>query len=134
MGDGKYYGKYYNALLEPNTDYNFILAVKSQSKEENVSYVVYSDNSELKKFKFDQDEDTPTLVIGLSVAIGLLSLLLIGTLVGFLLLRNKILHRNRQRLNDNQELTFQGPMISLVRIITHTLTLRITLILFWTGK
>lgn len=62
--------------------------------------------------------ESPTLIIALSVAIIILCCLIIASAIFFMYVRNKIKNRNRQRLNDNQELTFQGPILSIVSIAT----------------
>lgn len=57
--------------------------------------------------------DSPTVIIGLSVAIGLVTFMLLAGIVGFVILRSKVVNR-RHRLSDTQELTLQGPMIEVV--------------------
>ena len=57
--------------------------------------------------------DSPGVIIGLSIAIGLLTFMLITGIIGFIILKSRVVNR-RQRLSDNQELTLQGPMIEVV--------------------
>lgn len=51
------------------------------------------------------------------MAIGLLTFMLIAGIIGFIILKSRVVNR-RQRLSDNQELTLQGPMIEVVSIKT----------------
>ncbi|KAJ8983439.1 hypothetical protein NQ317_013201 [Molorchus minor] len=94
VGDGHYYGSYYNAPLDPDTNYDIILALVSQYN--GITKIAYSDPS----------------VTGLSIAIGLLSFMLIAGIIVFIILKSKVVTR-RQRLSDNQELTLQGPVIEV---------------------
>ncbi|KAG5893633.1 hypothetical protein JTB14_015072 [Gonioctena quinquepunctata] len=117
VGDGQSYGKYYNAPLDPNVNYNFIFAVVSRLND--TEKVAYSDASlskngvSLFNFDFEQDSgDSPAVIIGLSVAIGLLTFMLITGIIGFIILKSRVVNR-RHRLSDNQELTLQGPMIEV---------------------
>lgn len=59
--------------------------------------------------------DPPAVIIGLSVAIGLLTFMLIAGIIGFIILKSRVVNR-RQRLSENQELTLQGPMIEVVSV------------------
>nr|XP_023019211.1 putative tyrosine-protein kinase Wsck [Leptinotarsa decemlineata] len=117
VGDGQSYGNYYNAPLDPNINYNIILAMVSRINE--TEKIVYSDASvtgngvSILNVNFDQDEgDSPAVIIGLSVAIGVLTFMLIAGIIGFIFLKSRIVNR-RHRLSDNQELTLQGPMIEV---------------------
>lgn len=47
------------------------------------------------------------------MAIGLLTFMLITGIIGFIILKSRVVNR-RQRLSENQELTLQGPMIEVV--------------------
>lgn len=131
VGDEVIYGRYLNAPLEPDTNYHVILGVTSQLGSDR--RVLYSAETKdnvvmLKMPEQDIDEgygvmqdkdahdvtnDSPALVIALSVGIGLISCLLIMGIAGFFVLRNKIKNRHRRRLNNVQELTIQGPMIDV---------------------
>lgn len=79
----------------------------------------YSDPNVTSKrilFPFTDEQttgDPPAVIIGLSVAIGLLTFMLITGIIGFIILKSRVVTR-RQRLSDNQELTLQGPMIEVV--------------------
>ncbi|KAJ8923476.1 hypothetical protein NQ315_010054 [Exocentrus adspersus] len=117
VGDGRKYGKYYNAPLDPNINYNILLAVVSE--QNGITKIAYSDASGAHNgvliLNVNQDdlvEDSPAVIIGLSVAIGLLSFMLIAGIIAFIILKSRVINR-RQRLSDNQELTLQGPMIEV---------------------
>ncbi|KAJ8945598.1 hypothetical protein NQ314_009123 [Rhamnusium bicolor] len=120
VGDGRYYGKYYNAPLDPNVNYNILLALVSELN--GITKVAYSDASVthngvliLNVNDADVPEingDSPVVIIGLSIAIGLLSFMFIAGIVLFIILKSRVINR-RQRLSDNQELTLQGPMIEV---------------------
>ena len=64
--------------------------------------------------------DSPAVIIGLSIAIGLLSFMLIAGIIGFILLKSRVTNR-RHRLSENQELTLQGPMIEVASILPRLL-------------
>lgn len=118
MGDARKYGKYYNAPLDPGINYNIVLAVVSELN--GITKIAYSDASVTHNGVFilnvnpdDLGGDSPAVIIGLSIAIGLLSFMLIAGIIVFIILKSRVINR-RQRLSDNQELTLQGPMIEVV--------------------
>lgn len=118
MGDGQKYGKYYNAPLDPSVNYNILLALVSELN--GITKIAYSDASGshngvliLNVNPDDLDGESPAVIIGLSIAIGLLSFMLIAGIIVFIILKSRVINR-RQRLSDNQELTLQGPMIEVV--------------------
>ncbi|XP_072402058.1 putative inactive tyrosine-protein kinase Wsck [Diabrotica undecimpunctata] len=117
VGDGRTYGKYYNAPLDTNINYNLILALVSSLN--GVEKVVYSNGvgtgNGVSILNVSDDQiggDSPAVIIGLSVAIGLLTFMLIAGIIGFIILKSRVVNR-RHRLSDNQELTLQGPMIEV---------------------
>ncbi|XP_028141687.1 putative inactive tyrosine-protein kinase Wsck [Diabrotica virgifera virgifera] len=117
VGDGRTYGRYYNAPLDTNINYNLILALVSSLN--GVEKVVYSNGvgtgSGVSILNVPDDQigsDSPAVIIGLSVAIGLLTFMLIAGIIGFIILKSRVVNR-RHRLSDNQELTLQGPMIEV---------------------
>ncbi|XP_076260933.1 tyrosine-protein kinase Wsck isoform X1 [Rhynchophorus ferrugineus] len=117
VGDGKRYGPFYNARLDPKTNYNILLGLVSYYNGE--TKIVYSQASgyhngiSILNVYDDSDQgDSPGVIIGLSIAIGLLTFMFITGIVGFLILKSRIVNR-RQRLSENQELTLQGPMIEV---------------------
>lgn len=115
IGDGHHYGKYFNAPLDPNVRYNIIVALVSRyNNEEKVAYSE-TDNGVLIFDMGESEGDSPAVIISLSVAIGLLTFLLIAGIIGFIILKSRIVNR-RQRLSENQELTLQGPMIEVVSV------------------
>jgi hypothetical protein len=73
------------------------------------------DNSvkDISDEQFEDDGDSPAVIIGLSIAIGLLSFMLVAGIIGFIILKSRVTNR-RHRLSENQELTLQGPMIEVV--------------------
>lgn len=118
VGDGKTYGSYYNAPLQSNTIYRVLLGVVS--RYQNVTKVIYSNTTDPSNTFVtvsimpapENDDESSALIIGLSVAIGLLSFLLIVGIIGFFLLTRRISNR-RRRLTDVQELSIQGPIIEV---------------------
>ncbi|KAJ8951926.1 hypothetical protein NQ318_013592 [Aromia moschata] len=116
VGDGGYYGKYYNAPLDLKSNYNVLLAVVSELN--GIRKIAYSDagvtGNDVIILGVNEEElgDSPAVIIGLSIAIGLLSFMLIAGIIVFIILKSRVVSR-RQRLSDNQELTLQGPMIEV---------------------
>lgn len=124
VGDGKKYTTdgvhfFYNAPLNPDVNYNILIGLVSTYKKE--TKVAYSEASGynngisvLNVLQGDNSvEDSSALVTGLSVAIVLLTIMLITGIIGFIILKHRVTI-SRQRLSDNQELTLQGPMIEVV--------------------
>ncbi|KAF2878975.1 hypothetical protein ILUMI_27185 [Ignelater luminosus] len=117
IGDGRLYGGFVNAPLEPYAQYQVLLGIVS--RHNNVSRIVWSNSTETHGEAAvnilplpEPNEETPGLIIGLSVAIGLLSCLLIAGIIGFFILTRRV-SNHRRRLTDNQELTMQGPIIEI---------------------
>lgn len=114
VGDGRRFGRYFNAPLNPDINYQVALALISRLND--TTKISYSEpnasNVILLNVKADESPDSSPVVIALSVAIAVLSCALLAGLVGFLYLRKHVSNR-RQRLTDNQELTMQGPMIEI---------------------
>lgn len=128
VGDGKKYTTdgvhfYYNAPLNPDINYNILIGLVSTYKKE--TKVAYSEASGynngisvLNVLQGDDSlEDSSAVVTGLSVAIVLLTIMLITGIIGFIILKHRVTI-SRQRLSDNQELTLQGPMIEVVCYIS----------------
>lgn len=117
VGDGKYYGKYYNAPLEKGIEYNFVSGIVSSfngkvKRAFSALDVDYFDDSTETTIQ-GVNKDSPALIIGLSIAIALLSFMFIAGIIGFIILKSRVTHR-RQALSDNLEFTIQGPMIEVV--------------------
>ncbi|CAG9855207.1 unnamed protein product [Phyllotreta striolata] len=117
IGDGQTYGRYYNAPLESDVNYNIIVALVSRlNGVEKVRYssgAITGNGVSILNVSDEQMEgDHQTVIIGLSVAIGLLTFMLIVGIIGFIILKSRVVNR-RHRLSDNQELTLQGPMIEV---------------------
>lgn len=116
VGDGKRYGPYYNAPLDPDINYKVLVGLVSNFNGE--TKTVYSEASlyhngiSILNVYEESNSDTPGVIIGLSVAIGLLTLMLIIGIIGFIILKRRVVSR-QQRLSENQELTLQGPMIEV---------------------
>lgn len=119
VGDGRYYGKYFNAPLDKDVNYNILTGIISKLNGE-TKRAFTPLNSPKKTILMHDDSyeevgggDTPAVIIGLSIAIGLLSFMLVAGIIGFIILKSRVTNR-RHRLSDNQELTLQGPMIEVV--------------------
>ncbi|CAH1103081.1 unnamed protein product [Psylliodes chrysocephalus] len=117
IGDGQTYGPYYNAPLDPDVNYNIIVALISRLN--GIEKIKYSNGAvtgggvSILNVSDDQvGGDSPAVIIGLSIAIGLLTFMLIAGIIGFIILKSRVVNR-RHRLSDNQELTLQGPMIEV---------------------
>ncbi|RZC35618.1 tyrosine-protein kinase Wsck, partial [Asbolus verrucosus] len=95
VGDGNYYGKYYNAPLESNVNYKIISGIISSLNGQTKRAFSNSDNSinSLKEIidedSEEMDGDSPAVVIGLSIAIGLLSFMLVAGVIGFIILKSR---------------------------------------------
>lgn len=115
------YGKYFNAPLQ--ADKNYHVMVGMLSKVDDRDFVVYSDTAGLQvdvimsHMPTNDAEESSAVIILLSLAIVVISLMLVVGLIGFYFLRNRVQLNHRQRLNDNQELTIQGPMIDVVSFL-----------------
>ena len=137
IGDGRSYGAYQNyGPLSTNHDYHVSLAVVStlhgvtkrsfakvshqQHKDKNRVVQFLNHDSESEDYKdynhfietFDGDKSegdaTSPLVIGLTVAIIITALILIGSVALFVYLRHSMGARLRRRRANNQELTSQA--------------------------
>jgi endothelial-specific receptor tyrosine kinase len=115
VGNERYYEGYYNAPLESNVTYNVMTGIVSELNGERKTAFSDVDNSvkDISDEQFEEDEgDSPAVIIGLSIAIGLLSFMLVAGIIGFIILKSRVTNR-RHRLSENQELTLQGPMIEV---------------------
>lgn len=96
--------------------YNVMTGIVSELNGERKTAFSDVDNSvkDISDEQFEEDEgDSPAVIIGLSIAIGLLSFMLVAGIIGFIILKSRVTNR-RHRLSENQELTLQGPMIEVV--------------------
>lgn len=118
VGDGKYYGKYFNKPLKPNRDYHILLGVLSTINETKSSYSQsshsqhedYSQRSNHfhKKSQLEEEVENKTrpnnaLILGLSIAIGLFAFLLVASVIIFFALR-VYFKRNSRLSGENEEL------------------------------
>ena len=133
VGDGKYYGTYFNAPLKENTDYHIVLGVLSTINETRSSYSE-SDHSQhqsyrpgqnrekqstrgsmhmsSKKLDSSSSEDPSTndgLILALSIAVGLFAFLLIASILIYFSLR-VYFKRNTRRMIDHQELAVHAQL------------------------
>ena len=120
VGDGKMYGKYYNAPLQEGVDYHILLGVTSTIND---TKSVYSSSNheqhensigddELRKLKENpqmrqQLESHRKMILGLSIAIGLFGFLLVASIVVYVMLRVMV-KRNHRRSSENQELAINA--------------------------
>ncbi|XP_017785522.1 PREDICTED: putative tyrosine-protein kinase Wsck [Nicrophorus vespilloides] len=116
IGDGRNYGKYYNAPLDKDSVYKVMLGAVSKSK--GIEKRIFSESNigsdvTILEMENEGQSESPIIITFLWIAIILITLLLIAGLGLIFLLRKRLHRRNRQRLNDNQELTLQGPIIDL---------------------
>jgi len=130
VGDGKLYNGYLNhGPLLSSHDYHVSMAVVSslhgvtkrsfakvshdQHDDENlVVFLNYEDNEEKEKRVFDSkdaanEQSNSSLVLGLTVAIIIAAVVLIGAILVFVYLRHSLGSRLRRRRADTQELTTQ---------------------------
>ncbi|XP_045113569.1 putative tyrosine-protein kinase Wsck isoform X4 [Portunus trituberculatus] len=117
VGNGKHYGRYYNAPLREGVDYHVILGVVSTLNETKTAYSTHGheqhqnsvihDFSGLKKSPaVIQLEENKKVIMGLSIAIGIFGLLLIASIVVYIAMRI-IVNKNRRSL-ENQELAIHA--------------------------
>nr|CAD7590676.1 unnamed protein product [Timema genevievae] len=119
VGDGRMYGNYYNPPLPPGRDIHISLGVVSTMA--NLTKVAYAradhEQHGIIILDFGNMEHTDVgnsgLVVGLSVAIGVLSLLLLLCVAAYFVLRRRLRRRRRRLPSDHQELSLQGPMIEV---------------------
>ncbi|RXG60560.1 putative tyrosine-protein kinase Wsck [Armadillidium vulgare] len=121
VGDGKYYGNYYNSPLKSGRDYHVILGIGSKINETKISYSQSShsqhENSQIHYF--DQNkyslgsnrenidfsvEPNSQLVLGLSIAVGLFAFLLIASILIYFALKVHFKQNLSRRCGDHQEL------------------------------
>ncbi|XP_019753570.1 putative inactive tyrosine-protein kinase Wsck isoform X1 [Dendroctonus ponderosae] len=116
VGDGKNYGSFYNAPLDPEEKYDILSGIVSNFNCE--TKIAYSQASGYYKgisilnVPYQDTSGFETIIIVLWVAIGILGIPLLLILGAMAIIKIKI-YNSRQRLTDNQELTLQGPMIEV---------------------
>lgn len=120
VGDGKQYGRYYNAPLQEGIDYHIILGVLSTHFETKSSYspsVHEQHESSVLDYKMVTRDDTDTqtsiqlaknrkVILGLSIAIGVFGFLLLVSIVVYIGLR--VVVRKYRRSSENQELAIHA--------------------------
>lgn len=115
VGDRKQYGKYYNAPLEEGLDYHILLGVLSTINETKASYSPSNheqhestvlDGKGRNAGKNSQASihlaNNQTMILGLSIAIGLFGFLLVASIVLYVVLR--VVVKKNRRSSENQEL------------------------------
>ncbi|XP_064084928.1 putative inactive tyrosine-protein kinase Wsck [Macrobrachium nipponense] len=120
VGDGKMYGKYYNAPLQDGVDYHILLGVTSTINDTQSAYSTSNheqhestlDDDEVQKLKENpqvrqQLENHRKMILGLSIAIGLFGFLLVVSIVVYVMLRVMV-KKNRRRSSENQELAINA--------------------------
>ncbi|XP_039298496.1 putative tyrosine-protein kinase Wsck [Nilaparvata lugens] len=114
VGDGRWYGVYFNTPLSAEKTYRITVGIKSTfegitrygyAKQKPMMNVIILDNK--------ANDDDSSLAHWLVVAIVFSALLLCGCIVVYFVIRRRIGYR-RRRANYRQELTLQGPIIEVV--------------------
>lgn len=120
VGDGKRYGKYYNAPLKEGVDYHVLLGVVSTINNKTESAYSISgheqhESSHLHDFSVGSSGSSATsiqlaenrkVILGLSIAIGIFGFLLVASIVVYIAMR-VIVNKNRRSL-ENQELAIHA--------------------------
>ncbi|KAF4524769.1 hypothetical protein B566_EDAN012391 [Ephemera danica] len=117
VGDGETYGGYYNSPLPDGGDIHISLGVISSKDGIRKTAYAHATHEQHGIIIFDvgppaSENASSTLVVGLSVAIGVFGFLLVLSIVAFFMLRHRV-HQRRRRLPDHQELSLQGPMVEV---------------------
>ncbi|XP_044256641.1 putative tyrosine-protein kinase Wsck [Tribolium madens] len=113
VGDKNNYGGYYNAPLQKDITYSIIAGlVSTLNGKTKRAFSSLKHSIKAREEVIEVSGDSPAVIIGLSVAIGLLSFMFIAGIIGFIILKSRVTNR-RHRLSENQELTLQGPMIEV---------------------
>lgn len=115
VGDGKRYGKYYNAPLQAGIDYHILLGVVSTINTTQTAYSIHGheqhESSDLHIFSGSEGDSSATsiqlaqnrkVILALSIAIGIFGFLLVASIVVYIAMR-VIVKKNRRSL-ENQEL------------------------------
>ncbi|XP_050687142.1 putative inactive tyrosine-protein kinase Wsck isoform X2 [Eriocheir sinensis] len=115
VGDGKRYGKYYNAPLKEGIDYHILLGVVSTINDTKTAYSTSGheqhESSHLHDFSVGSGDSSATsvqlaqnrkVILGLSIAIGIFGFLLVASIFVYIAMR-VIVNKNRRSL-ENQEL------------------------------
>ncbi|XP_045473038.1 putative tyrosine-protein kinase Wsck [Harmonia axyridis] len=114
IGNKKQYGLYYNAPLLSSVRYNVLVGIVS--KYNNVTKVSYGIPSKIQHSSMEYnnpENSTSGIATLLIIAIIILSILLIAGFIGFFVLRKRVISRYQHNRLSEQELTLQGPMISI---------------------
>lgn len=113
IGDRRTYNGFYNAPLEIDSKYTAFVGVVSNLN--GLTKVRYPDiSSRHSTIVNGPKTEESGLVMGLAVAVGFATVLLIVGIIILVLVRRRFHQNRRQRLSDNQELCVQGPMIQVV--------------------
>ncbi|XP_059469461.1 putative inactive tyrosine-protein kinase Wsck [Neocloeon triangulifer] len=117
VGDGKFYGGYYNAPLAPEGHFHISLAVISLKDGVRKSSFAHATHEQHGVIVLDvgpvKMDTTPSMmVMVLSFAIAFFSVLLILSVIFYFVMRHRV-HQRRLRLPDNQELSIQGPILEV---------------------
>ena len=117
VGDGKHYGRYYNAPLQRGVHYHVILGVVSTLNHTQTAYSSHGHEQHKNSMLHDssssgespasiQLEQNQKVILGLSIAIGIFGFLLLASIIVYVAMRI-IVNKNR-RSSENQELAIHA--------------------------
>lgn len=114
IGDDHSYGPYHNAPLLSSLKYNVVIGIVSTYND--VTKILYGNPSKIEHsspYNNITESENSGIASFLIVAIIILSILLVLGILGFFVLKKRVTSKHRHNRLSEQELTLQGPMISI---------------------